>query len=827
MWSGWSLDLRTTWRALARRPAYSLTVVTTLGVAVAANLLVFELLAQALWRPLPFQQPAGLIRIWETDRESLRPGPASLRAVAFWGTRASTFGPVAGVYRPDRPVLLGARGADDVRPLKETQVSLAFFDTLGVHPRIGRGFKLEETTRGARVAVISDRLWRQLGADPGIVGRQLARPDDVTTVLGVMPPSFDFPSGTDLWTPLWVHPDVSMNSAITHHVDVIARLRSGAATEAANRELEALAPEMAKAFPPTYGHFTGVAEPLQQSLYRAVRPALAALYVAAALLLVGSLSSGIGLVLARSGQRHVEWQVRLALGATRWRLARLIAFETVILSTVGALLGFGGAALAMPIVARLAGDFMTVGIPPRLHASSVACAAGLAILAAGTALVVAGAPLARTTAWRLSAAVPKRHGWVAVFLGRDLGYLCQVSLAATSLLLASLATTSFVRLYTTDAGFATRGRIVARLDQTVLRWREEHQKLQQQMAGAPQPVSAIVITRMTDKVIWDDVLARVRAIPGVRQATIVSAVPFVDQVVPTGVWRADDAEGTGGRRYEALELAVGTDYFRILGIPLRRGRLFSATDGPADPAVVVVNETAARLLWPYADPIGQRLRSRNRPSRDDVVEVIGVVADTRHSDMASLPEPQVFWSTLQNPSGRPLLLIAASGSGPGLELQIRRAARAVGLTAHDIRPYEAIVAQSLAGRRVVAILMTVVAVGVLLLTLAGVYGAVAQAAAQRSREMAIRAVLGAAPRRLVADLMRWHVALAALGIGAGVGLGLALARIARASLVPSLNIDAAAIWVGVMAPLLTVILAGGLPALRLARGELIGRLREE
>ena len=821
------LDLRTTWRALVRRPAYSVAVVATLGVAVAANVLVFELLTGALWRPLPFREPDGLIRVWEVDRDTLRPGPASLRALAFWNVHGSSFGPVAGIYRPDRPLLLGARGADDVRALKESQVSVGFFDTLGVQPRLGRGFKLDETRGGANVAVISDRLWRQLGSDPMIVGRHLARPDASTTVLGVMPPTFDFPSGSDLWTPLWVHPVESMNPTDRHQVDVIARLRPGAGLEAVNRELATLGRQMAGEFPATYGRFTGAAERLQQSLYRAVRPALAALYVAVALLFVGSLSSGIGLVLARSDQRHVEWQVRLALGATRWRLARLTLLEMVVLSTCSALLGLSAAALTMPLIARLAGEFMAVGFAPRLHAASVAFTAGLAAMAAVTALAVAGASLARTDTSHLSGAEPKRRGWIAVMLGRDLGYVCQVMFAATSLLVACVAVTSFIRLYTTDGGFATQGRVVARLDLTTPRWREEHEKLKQRLASTSQPVPSELASMMTYAVLWDDFLARVLAIPEVHQATIADAVPLADPVLPTGVWRADAPEGGGGQRFDVLELAVGSDYFRILGIPLRRGRLFATTDGPTEPAVVVVNEAAARLLWPVGDPIGRRLRSRNRTGRLEDVEVVGVIGDTRHSSLASLPEPQVFWSIRQDFVARALLLCTVDGAGQGVEQQIRGAARAVGLTAYDIRPYEGIVSRSTAGSRVIAILMSVVAGGVLLLTVTGVYGAVAQSVARRSREMAIRAAVGAASATLTAHMMRWHVMLAALGVAAGVGFGWTLIQTARASVMPGLNIEPVAVWVGVLVPLVTVLLAGGIPAWRMARGELLGRLRDE
>jgi putative ABC transport system permease protein len=398
---------------------------------------------------------------------------------------------------------------------------------------------------------------------------------------------------------------------------------------------------------------------------------------------------------------------------------------------------------------------------------------------------------------------------------------------AVALLMAGLVIASFVRLISTDAGITTDGRVVARIELTVARWGEENRRVQQQLAGTPQAATSIVVNRMTYSVMWDALLRRVRAIPGVTRATMVSGLPLVGRAVPRAVWLADGPPTVDNKAHDVLQLAVDADYFRILGIPLRRGRLFASVDGPADPPKIIVNETAAHVLWPHQDALGRRLRSKDRGGVEELLEVIGVVGDTRYSDLASLPEPQVFWSSLQDPPSRPLLLIAAEHVGPMIEQGVRRAARDTGVTACEVRPYGAVAAQSVAGRRVVTTLMAVIAFGILLLTVAGVYGAVAQAAAQRSREMAIRASCGAGPTALVAELMRRHFLLACLGSAAGVGFGLAVARLLRASLVPSLSVEAAATWVALTTPLLVVVLVGSVPTLRLVQGDLATRLRDE
>lgn len=793
-------DLRFALRGLRRAPLLALAAVAILGLGLAMAAAMLSVSDAVLRRPLPVADAGRLVVLWtvrDAGKSGLLPpevGPfarasRALRAVAgyaYWGAVPTP------LYDGDRPLVL-----------LQSRVTGDFFGVLGAHPALGRLLRPEDDLPGAPpVLVLSYEAWRRaFGGDPGVVGRRLrlASVGRAFTVVGVAPPGLDLPAGAANWAP--------MATAGGGTVTLVGRLALGRTGRDAAAELLAYsrprAPEM---------HFTGaVAAPLGEAVAGESRPTLVVLTAAAALLLVIAAVNVGTLLVLRTTARARELAVRRALGARPWDLARPLLAECLLLVLAGGALGtLGGAALLRAFVAHAPTGALRTPLVPRadvigLAPGPVLAALGLtlgAVLLAGVLPVwpLVRAPVAPTL--RLDARAGQgsrgraraRQGLVAA----------QAALALVLLSGAGLLVRSLTKLERLDPGYAPDGLLVAQI--TVPQ-------------DAFPSVTAI-------HAVLDRAFARLRAVPGVTALSPVIIPPFLGPAVFSWPTVVRGTEAFGGDPPSLPVEAGNAEYFRAMGIPIRRGRGILDTDGEHDPPVVVLSEAAARRLFPGRDPVGQQLRF---PAADSTAwwTVVGVAGDIRYRSLRDAT-PTLYLSYRQAVTQGNVALRAA-GDPARLVPALRRALAEVDprLGLWEARPMGDLMTGPLAVPRLATALAAGFGLVAAILAGLGLYGVTAAGVGERTREFGVRAALGATPGALRRAVLRQ--ALAVAGAGAGVGLlgAWGAARLVRAVLYDVSPADPPAL-AGALALLVGVALAAAYgPARRATRVDPAGALRAE
>jgi predicted permease len=742
-------DLRLAVRSLAGRPAFTATAILLLALGAGANAAVFSVVRGVLLRPLPFERPAGLVAIWPDES-------VSNEEIGFWRDRARSFDAVTGIA----PGWLMALVAEGGEPLKITGAKVGgnFFTTLGVGAALGRTIVPGDDTVGReRVAVITDRLWRQrFAADPAVIGRSVLIDQVAHEVVGVMPPGFEVLGRlTEVWVPLPFAPGTSGHR--TTFSVALGRLRDGVTVESASRELAALTPEMRRTLgrADDWGRTIHAAS-LQGTTTRTVRPALTLLLAAVGLvLLLGAANLGT-LVLGRSIERARELAVRTAIGASRRQLVRQLLVEQAVLAVSGALAGLAIAYGLLPVlVARLPADV------PRQAEIALDGAVFAAVLAAAVALavIVGVAPAVVALRSGVHPLLRQRHGADTPGRQRALGGLvaAQVALALVLGIGAGLMLRSMWNLQHVDPGFDPEGVLAFRV-QTTSKYRA-------------LPVGLPYLRQVGD---------RLAALPGVTAVGAIGHLPLSGYSWNIGVSRPDRPLPPGVSPQQIGWRFVWGDYFEAMRIPLVTGRRLTSGDRSDAPPVVVVNEAMARAF--FGDPaaaLGQRL-VQHGGGRDGetVLEVVGVVGDVRHEGLETPPQPEMF-APLEQTFMFPMhMVVRTAGDPAALAGAARQAVYDVdaAVPVADLQPLPALLASTLGRPRLLAALLSVFAAAGVLLSVIGLYGLMAVRVRQREREIGIRMALGATADRVVADVLQRGLRQAGAGLIVGVPAAFALAR---------------------------------------------------
>ncbi|HSB53438.1 MAG TPA: ABC transporter permease, partial [Gemmatimonadales bacterium] len=700
------------------------------------------------------------------------------------------------VFKPWQPTLTGL---DQPERLEGQQVSWEFLQVLDVSPALGRGFTAEDDRAGAaRVIVLSDRLWRvRFGADPTILGRQIALADQHYTVIGVMPRNFSsvVAPGSDVWSPLRY--DMTQDRSWGHHLRMVGRLRPGITAEAAALELDGIArqqvPEFARRpWASLQGGLLLVL--LQQDLTRGVRPALLAVLAAVGLLLLIASVNGTSLVLARGIRRRGEFAVRSALGAGRARLVRQLVIEHLVLALTGGVVGGLDAAFGVRALVALR--------PPGLpRVDAIQVDAGLFLLALAIALVVG-------LVFGLVAAVQATGEWTVGTLQlasrrlagshrrvRSALVVTQVALALVLLIGSGLLLRSMRRLLAVDPGFAP----------------EHLLTLQVQLSGSRYG---------SDSTAWrffEDAIEAVRRVPGVTAASLTSQLPLSGDVDLYGVRLDPPVSDDPGEGHGTFRYAVSPDFFGTMGIPLLRGRLLNPGDRAGAAPVAIVSAALARRRFGERDPIGQR----NTIGSGASYTVVGIVGDVRQVSLALDDASAVYttpsqWRFADNTVS---VVIRSEANTATLVPAVRQAIWSVDRDQAVVRvaTMDALIARTAAERRFTLLLFGCFAIAALLLAAAGVYGVVAGSVAERTREFGVRAALGATPERIVGMVLGQGVALTGAGIAIGLAGALGASRFLRTMLFSVSPLDPAT-YAGVLAMLgCMAVLASLLPAWRAVR----------
>jgi putative ABC transport system permease protein len=804
-------DIRHAFRVLVTTPAFTALIVVVLGLGIGANTAIFSIVYGVLLKPLPFSDPSRLVVVQGVHRGDEGNGDnAAYPDFADWKLQATTIDPIAG-YATGAATMTGAGEATSIDAAFVTPELLPL---LGVHPSAGRTFRPEDgIKRAAPVALISENLWRRrFDADPFAVGRSVTLDGTSFTIVGVMPAQFEFPYQADrieLWLPMSSLPFTAnfMEQRGASFMNVVGRLRPGATVEQANAELAAIAKRLAETYPQTNASRGARVRPLQDDLVANYRRGLMMLLYAVAAVLLIACANVANLLLARGAARQKEIAIRAALGAGRGRIVRQLLIESLVLSLAA---GLAGVLFAMWGVAGLVAA-SPIEIP-RLHAVDIdGTVLGFTMLVSGLtgvlfgvapAFHLAGANAGETLkdAGRGSSGARSartRHGLV----------VAEVALSLVLLTAAGLLVRSFMQLQRVDPGFVPQRAVAMSLLLPGARY--------------PTPDSQVAFYHRLVRT-----AASGGALPGAESIGIATTLPMSGSDLGLGFTIEGRPAPNPGDRPSAGAFAVSPDYFRTMGIPIRRGRGFTARDDEKAPKVMIVSETLARRHFPGEDPVGKRITIGYRSTS---CEIVGVVADVKTADLSEEGGPQIYTPFPQTPW--PFMAIAVRTASDPLALAgpLRRMLMSLDpdQPGSEVTTIEQYLSRAVATPRFNALLIASFAGLALFLAACGLYGVMSYSVAQRRREIGIRMALGAQPGDV-----RGMVVSQALAMGlAGLGIGLVAAFLASRlldNLLFEVNPADPATFAVVSVMLLAVVLAAAyLPARRATRVDPILALRAE
>ena len=805
----WSLaaDVRYSLRRLRSTPGFTIVAVVTLALGIGATTAIFSAVNPVLFEPLPYPHAERVLSISDFGSGGV-PLPVTFGTYRELAARSHVFAAIA-PFRDWGPTIAG-----DGEPERLTgqRVGATYFDALGVMPALGRNFDSDDDrANGPRVAIITDALWRRrFGGDRGVIGRVARLDDDEYSIIGVMPAGFEnvLSASAEIWTPLQFRtvfgPD---DREWGHQLDVVARLRPGSTLEQAKREIAAIARTPTADFPrvPWASLESGMlVTSLRANLSRAVRPALLAVLGAVLLVLTIACVNVTNLLLARGAQRRGEFAMRTALGAERGRLVRQLITESVVLALLGGAVGMLVAAVGVRAIVILS--------PPELpragsiHLDAAVLAAGL-IVTTVIGVLVGVLPALHAGRQGLLAGLQESSRRTAGghHVTRRVLVVVEVALALVLLVSAGLLLRSLERVLSVDVGFDASHLLTMQVHVTGHRYDQGN-------ARARYFVNA---------------LDAVRAVPGVTSAAFTSQLPLSGDYESYGVRleRATSGDDNGA----ALRYAVTPDYFAAMHIPLRRGRLLDAHDVVGAPRSVLLNESYARRLLGAEDPIGQRLRFGS--NEGDWYTVVGIVGDVKPATSLIGPADAVYvtpsqWHWLDNLVS---LVVRTRGEPSLLTSAVRAAMWSVDKDQAIVRiaTMEQLAAREAAGRRFALILFEVFGLVALVLAAVGIYGVLAGSVVERTREIGVRAAMGAAPSDILRLVLRQGMALTIVGTVVGV-CGAAVATRALPTLLFGVSRLDPATFAGVVALLLGVsALACWVPAWRAARVDPAITLRAE
>lgn len=812
-----SNDVRYAARRLARAPGFTIVATVTIALAIGAITAVFSVVNGVLLEPLPLGTPDRVMRVASVGRDGRMTATSDLDYLDLRHQLTTVTSLTA--YSDAGANLTGDGDAVQVT---EASVGADFWRAIGVAPELGRGFAPNEDQRqAAPVVVLSDRLWRtRYGADPRVIGRTIVLDGTPRTIIGVAPASLTFPEQPDIWAPLvFSADDLSPDGRGAHWLDMVGRLAPGATVAAANRDIAAVTRRLEIAYPESNTGFSGAVMPLQDAMVGNVRSALLTLLAAVGFVLLIACANVANLQLVRASTRETEIAVRTALGAGRWRIVRQVLVESVLLSVVGGVVGVLLAIWGVALLVRFGPHDL-----PRLSEVRVngVVLAFTTLIALGTGLLFGLAPAIAAARASLAGMLKEsaRGSSGSRASRRVRGGLVVGELALAMLLLvgAGLLVRSFSQLVSVDPGFHPDRVLTFDISAPASKYANRHSL----------------------RTLTSDILAHMRAIPGVSSSAIVAGLPLGGFNMRTSVHIVGTPKEAPADRKRTGVTIVSPDYFRTMGIPLIGGRDFSAHDGSGAPVVSVIDETLAKRYFAGRSAIGQRIEvgwtqdTASAAGGDTTQvtmggEVIGVVGDVRRFNLSTAADAEVYIPIDQPTLNTFSVVVRTNGPPNAVESQIQGAMRAVDpdLPIDHLRQLRELVSLSVSRPRFYMSLIASFAAIALVLAAVGIYGVISYTVSQRSRELGIRIALGASGANVMAHVLRPGVALAAGGVAIGIVASLAVTRLI-ASLLFGVTPADPLTFAGMAAVLLGVaVLACVIPARRASRADPLVAMRSE
>lgn len=754
-------------RMLCKRPAVSILAIGVLALGLGGTITVFSTIDTLLLRELPYDDAERLVTVWQIepaapeDRSGVAPG-----TFLDWRERTKAFSGLAAAEPFSFDYLEGPEPVS----INAGLVTEGFFETLGVRPLHGRLFRVEEYADGqANVVVLSHGAWlRYFGGSETVIGTTTRLEGQQFLIAGVLPPSFHpdvMQRGPNtepavpyqIWAPQVVQP-TERNLRNARFWSVVGRLAAGVTPDEAQAELDAISSRLAIEYPRATTATAATLVSLREHIAGPLREPLTLLLGAVVMLLLIACANVASLLLARSLERHREFAVRAAIGAARWRLVRQTLVETAALVTIACALGVAGAFVAIRAFVGFGSQLVPQLAATALDARLLLFAAGLAL---ATSLLVGVWPAMkmsqglndglRETAAGVTFGTRRRRLASGLIVG-------EVALALVLLTGAGLLIRSFLTLADVDAGFARSTNIAV---MQVFAYGDRYQTDAQRVA------------------FFDQTLERFRAQRGVERAGLVSAMPLLPSDIDIRrPFRVEGRAAPPDNELPLTSLTIATsEYFESLRIPLERGRLFSDSDHPAAPPVVIVNDLLAERLWPGEDALGKRI-STNWQNRWRTMEVVGVVGRVRHNGLDSDPRIEMFMPFSQTPFGS-MTFVVETSADPAALLPLLKAQVWEGdptLPIWDASTLDSLVAQTLAPRRFILQIVGGLSALAFALSAIGIYGMLSFSTGQRTREIGLRLAMGASDRSIIRMVLREGMLTVAIGAAIGLVASFALSR---------------------------------------------------
>ncbi|MGI8745081.1 MAG: ABC transporter permease [Bryobacteraceae bacterium] len=797
-------DVRFAIRSLLKSPGFTAIALAALVLGIGANTAIFTVVNAVLLRPLPFKDPERLVMVWEHSPRIGKPNVANPQNFKDWEQRNRSFEKMA-AYIDAAANITGEGRPEEVYA---AYVTRQFFPILDVQPMLGRNFLAEEDrTESGQVALLSYGLWqRRYGADPHIAGKKIQLQSQPTTIAGVMPPGFRFPA---MKAELWILNPI--NGAAKRHgrfLSVIGRLKPGISLPQARSEMQSIAAQLAIEYPEFDRKWGADVVSMREQFAGNLRTPLLVLLGAVVLVLLIACANVANLLLMRSSGRQREIALRASLGATRGRLIQQMLIESGLLGLIGGAMGLLLAVWAKTGLLAMLPESMSVAKVNSVAIDDTVLAFCVAVSLI-TGILFGLVPALRASRPDLGAALKEGGRGSSGSLSRNRLRAAlvagEMALALMLLIGAGLLIKSLVRLENLSPGFQPERILTMRVNLTSLR------------GSKPERRAAA----------WQEVIDRVKQVPGVNSAASIAYPPLGPVLPATGFWVAGKPVPKPGDQPVTGVSVVTPGYFGTMSIPLIKGRMLTDRDRSNTPLVTVIGQALAKQFFPGADPIGQKLFVQW--GRETPYQIVGVVGDVRHTGLEKDPMPTVYFADAQEPNGGGTLVIRTATEpmrlAHAIEAQIHSYDREQPIA--DVVPMDVFLSKAVARPRFQSVLLGVFAALALLLAAIGIFGVMSYSVAQRTSEIGIRVALGAQRSEILKLVVGQGAVLALIGIAAGLAGAFALTRVLQ-SLLFEVSPTDPVVFAGV--PLLlgaVALLATYLPARRASKVDPIVALRYE
>jgi putative ABC transport system permease protein len=809
-------DLRYAARILRRNPAFAVISALALALGIGANTAVFSVLNAVVLRPLPFPEPRQLVRLWDSFGTPGNFQPVSYPNFEDWRAWNHTFSGMA-AFTGSSAVLTGS---GDAMRVTGVIASASLLDILQVQPAIGRRFLAEEdrphANGGLDSVIIGHRLWRErFSGSAAVLGRAIMLDGQEYAIVGVMPPGVDLPAGPadpDFWmtaaslaqvSPGRVRP-VTAERGMSF-LSAIGRLKPGVTAAQAQSDMDGVAAALVRTYPKDDPKEGVIVKDLQETAAGNVRPVLLLLLAAAGLVFLIACADIAGLVLARATGRRREMTLRAAIGAGRWRIARQLLAESLVLAGAGAVAGLWLATMVGRLLVAVLGITRAA---PEIDLRVLGFTAAAAVLAS---CVFSLAPILHFAAVDLMTGLREASGAVGETRRQSRTHaamvVVQTALAMVLLGGSGLLSASLWRLNRVDLGFAPEHVLTFPVSLPGVRY--------------PQEQRAPFFAKLTQAL---------QEMPGVRTAAAGGQLPLGGGISRTVISRVGPKEV---RRSGIAFASITPEFFRALGIPVLRGRVFDSRDTAGAAPVVILNQAAARRYFGAADPVGQTVTPEMWNGSGSTTQprtVVGVVGDVKLLAVDAATPPCIFWPIRQIPSDATLrVAVLAAGDPAALVGAVRERLRMLDpdLPLYDVQALSHYVEESLAPARNTAALVGVLAALALVLTAIGVYGVLAYAVARRTREIGIRIALGAARGQVLRGFLGRGLLMSVLGVAIGMPAAAASTALLKGLLFGVAGQKPVILGAGAVVMIAVAMAASYLPARRATRVDPMTALRQD